>query len=57
MAHVVVTTTARVEVVESFEQLTSIAAENITPGTIVRLDTSNGKFTAANVCNILRNCC
>lgn len=48
MAHVVVTTTARVEVVESIEQLTSIAAESITPGMIVRLDTSNGKFTAAN---------
>lgn len=48
MADIALTTAARVEVVESIEQMTLPAAEAITPGAPVRLDTSTGKFTNAN---------
>lgn len=48
MAAISLTTTARVNVVESFVQVTLPAAEAITAGQAVRLDTSNGKFTKAN---------
>lgn len=48
MAAITLVTTARVNVVESFEQMTLPAAEAITAGQAVRLDTSSGKFTKAN---------
>ncbi|MCX6077928.1 MAG: hypothetical protein NTW32_00160 [Chloroflexi bacterium] len=48
MALIALTTAARVEVVESIEQMTLPAAEDITPGAAVRLDTSTGKFTNSN---------
>ena len=38
----------RVEVVESFIQMTLPTAEDITAGMAVRLDTTNGKWTKAN---------
>ncbi|HEY3312020.1 MAG TPA: hypothetical protein VGK00_10305 [Anaerolineales bacterium] len=48
MANLALKTAARVEVVESLEQMTLIAAEAIIPGQAVRLDTASGKFTLAN---------
>ena len=48
MTAIALATAARVEVVESIEQMTIPAAEDITPGQPVRLDTSSGKFTSAN---------
>jgi len=48
MAAITLSQTARVSVVESIHQMTLPAAENITPGAPVRLDTTSGKFTAAN---------
>lgn len=49
MANEVALTTAdRVEIVESFIQMTLPAAEAITAGMAVRIDTTNGKFTKAN---------
>ena len=48
MALIALTTAARVEVVESLEQMTLPADESITPGAPVRLNTSTGKFTNAN---------
>lgn len=48
MANIALTTANRVEVVESRRQMTLPAAEAITAGAPVRLDTSSGKFTNAN---------
>lgn len=48
MADIALTTAGRVEVVESFEQMTLPAAEAIVAGDAVRLDVSSGKFTGAN---------
>ena len=48
MSAIALTTTARVDVVESFVQATLPAAEAITAGDAVRIDTSTGKFTKAN---------
>lgn len=48
MALITLTTAARVELVESLEQMTLPAAEDITPGAPVRLDTASGKFTNSN---------
>ncbi|MEI7847452.1 MAG: hypothetical protein WCK35_16750 [Chloroflexota bacterium] len=48
MALIALVTAARVEVVEIFEQMTLVAAESITPGAPVRLDTTTGKFTNSN---------
>jgi hypothetical protein len=48
MTAIALTTAARVEVVESIEQLTGIAAESITPGAPVRLETTTGKFMNGN---------
>jgi hypothetical protein len=47
MADLALVTAARVRVVESIEQATLVAAETITAGEIVRIDT-NGKFTGSN---------
>lgn len=47
MANIALTTADRVRVVESIEQMTLVAAEAITAGMPVRIDTA-GKFTAAN---------
>lgn len=47
MADIALVTANKVEVVESFEQMTLPAAEAITAGMAVRVDT-NGKFTKAN---------
>lgn len=47
MANIALTTAARVEVVESIIQATLPAAETITAGEAVRIDTA-GKFTGAN---------
>ena len=48
MALIALDTAAKVEVVESIEQMTLPAAETIVPGAPVRLDTSTGKFTNSN---------
>lgn len=48
MANLALVTANRVYVVEAFEQMTLPAAEAITAGQVVRLDTSTGKFTKAN---------
>lgn len=48
MANIDLVTSGRVEVVESLEQMTLAAAEAITAGAPVRLDTTTGKFTNAN---------
>lgn len=48
MTDIALTTTARVNVVESIVQMTLPAAEAITAGMAVRIDTSTGKFTKAN---------
>ena len=48
MALISLTTAARVEVVESISQMTLTAAEEITPGAPVRIETSTGKFTNSN---------
>ena len=48
MTDIALVTANKVEVVESIEQMTLPAAEAITAGMAVRLDTSTGKFTKAN---------
>lgn len=48
MANINLTTADKVEVVESIIQMTLPAAEAITAGMAVRLDTATGKFTLAN---------
>lgn len=48
MADISVVTANKVEVVQSIEQLTLPAAEAISAGAPVRLDTSTGRFTKAN---------
>lgn len=48
MADIALTTANTVRVVESVVQMTLPAAEAITAGQAVRLDTSSGKFTKAN---------
>lgn len=48
MADIALVTADKVEVVESIIQMTLPAAEAITAGMAVRLDTSSGKFTKAN---------
>ena len=47
MADIALVTANKVEVVESIVQMTLPAAEAITAGMAVRLDTSTGKFTKA----------
>lgn len=47
MANIALTTAGRVEVVESLEQMTLLAAEDTTAGAPVRIDT-DGKFTNSN---------
>ncbi len=48
MTDIALVTANKVEIVESIEQMTLTAAEAITAGMAVRLDTSTGKFTKAN---------
>ncbi len=48
MADISMTTAGRVRIVESFIQMTLQLAETLTVGQAVRIDTSVGKFTAAN---------
>jgi len=48
MANIALATANTVSIVESIHQMTLPAAEAITPGAPVRLDTSTGKFTNAN---------
>jgi len=48
MALIGLVTASRVEVVESIEQMTLPAAEDIVPGAPLRLDTASGKFTNSN---------
>lgn len=48
MALIALLSANRVEVVESLEQMTLPAAEDISPGAPLRLDTSSGKFTNSN---------
>jgi len=48
MADIALAQTARVEIVESIQQMTLPAAEAITPGAPVRIDTATGRFTNAN---------
>lgn len=48
MANINLVTANRVRVVESIEQMTLPAAEAITAGMPVRIDTTTGRFTAAN---------
>lgn len=51
MADISLVTANRIEVVESETQMTLPAAEAITAGNAVRLDTSSGKFTKSNAAN------
>ena len=48
MADIALVTANRVSIVESIVQMTLPAAEAITAGAIVRLDTATGRFTNAN---------
>ena len=48
MANIAITTADTIDVVESFIQMTLVAAEAIEAGYAVRIDTSTGKFTYAN---------
>lgn len=48
MADLAVSTAGKIRIVESIIQFTLPAAEAITAGDIVRLDTTNGKVTKAN---------
>lgn len=48
MANIALVTAAKVEIVESFEQMTAPAEETIVAGAPVRLNTSTGKFSNAN---------
>lgn len=48
MADIALKTANRIEVVESLEQHTSVAAEAVTAGAPVRIDTTTGRFTNAN---------
>lgn len=48
MADIALVTADKIEVVESIIQMTLPAAEAITAGMAVRLDTTSGKFTKAN---------
>lgn len=48
MANLALSTADRVQVVEAFVQMTLPAAEAITAGQAVRIDTTTGKFTLAN---------
>lgn len=48
MALISVVTAGKIEVVESIRQMTLPAAEAITAGAPVRLDTTSGKFTNSN---------
>jgi len=48
MTAIALTTANKVEIAESFEQMTLPAIEAVTAGQAVRLDTSTGKFTKAN---------
>lgn len=48
MAAISVTTAGKVNVVESIVQMTLPAAEAITAGEAVRIDTTAGKFTGSN---------
>lgn len=48
MANIALVTANQVHIVESIAQMTLPAAEAITPGAPVRLDTATGRFTNAN---------
>jgi len=48
MAAIALAVANTVSIVESIHQMTLPAAEAITPGAPVRIDTTTGKFTAAN---------
>lgn len=52
MALITLLTANRVEVLESLEQMTLPAAEDISPGAAVRIDVSTGKFTNSNASNV-----
>jgi hypothetical protein len=45
MADLALVTANKIEVVESFEQMTLPTAETVHPGQVARIDTSNGKWT------------
>lgn len=48
MADLTLVTANKVEIVESFEQMTLPTAETVHPGQVARLDASTGKFTKGN---------
>lgn len=48
MALIALDTANRVEIVESIQQMTLVAAEAIVPGAPVRIDTTAGTFTNSN---------
>lgn len=48
MANIALRDAATVHIVESIQQATLPAAEDITPGAPVRIDTTTGRFTNAN---------
>jgi len=48
MADIALVTANKVEIVESFEQMTLPTAEAVNPGQVARLDGSTGKFTKGN---------
>jgi hypothetical protein len=49
MADIALVTANKVEIVESFEQMTLPTAETVHPGQVARVDASLGKFTKGNV--------
>ena len=48
MADLTLVTANKVEIVESFEQMTLPTAETVHPGQAARVDASTGKFTKGN---------
>ena len=48
MADLALVTAGKINVIESIEQATLPAAEDISAGQAVRIDTANGKFTKSN---------
>lgn len=52
MSDLALITANKIEIVESFEQMTLPTAEVVSPGQAARLDTTNGKFTKGNATSV-----
>lgn len=57
MADLALITANKVEVVESFEQMTLPTAETVHPGQVARLDASTGKWTKGNATSATEAAC